>query len=508
MNAEQIREGLQKLLELDSLEKFNEKEALQILQNLIDYSNALNVTTGTKKAIALTEGIIPLQKIPNELFVYHYFMGIAWGDLRKAKHKTAEDWYWEHEELENEVTHYRLALIHFKDEERYIGRYLQICTNLGGSFDSMGRFISAMDMWQKALDKHSKFGMAMSSKASSAIYHASITLFDSGHQSIYFCVGCQLLKESLNYELIPEARRDYETRVSFYENNFPKAFTIMEHLYPIQYVSAEDFEYRTWAYNNTLFLHSLNDIQIPDAEYDPLLLPPMFIREEAGDFHSFFNQIKQEYISARYFLYHGIKNKSEHFSDTQAAKYDMYDLSINSLQIEHIKTAFRMAYSIFDKVAFFINYYMKLGIPEKKVFFRTLWFSKPGILRDEFKQRQNLMFRGLYWLSKDLYYKEEENFVTSIEPEAREIANIRNHIEHKSFRVIFDDAIHDLKFIPKPLQDNLSFSIGETDFHSKTMKVLKMAREAIMYLSFGIHHEERLKNRPDGFIPSIEMPQK
>ena len=118
------------------------------------------------------------------------------------------------------------------------------------------------------------------------------------------------------------------------------------------------------------------------------------------------------------------------------------------------------------------------------------------------------MFRGLYWLSKDLYYNSNEEFVLSIEPEVRELANIRNHIEHKSFRLVLDKFIKNLNFIPDPLQDNLSFSIGECDFYRKTLKVLKMAREAIMYLSFGINYEEGIKDKPDGLIGTIELPQK
>lgn len=510
MNKQRILEKLNKLLEINSLEQYSEQEALNVLQDLIEHSYALGITTGTQKAIDLSETINILEKFSNDLFLYHYFMGIAWGDLKKKKHKTPQNWYWEQIELENEVTNYRLALIHFKEETHDVSRYLQICANLGNSFDNMGRFISAMEAWKKALDKHEKFGMAMALRGNSSIYHGYVTLFDGGHKSIYIVKGCQFLKESLQYALEQDARCDYEKKIKYYEENYPQVFTINSHLNPVQYSSEADEAYRNWAYTNTLFLNPLNDIEIPDAQYDPLLLPTMIIGrdEAAGYYHSFFNQIKQEYISARYFLYEGITSKLDHFSDEGAVKYDMYDYSLNSLQVENVKSAYRMAYSIFDKISFFLNYYMKLDIPEKSVKFRTLWFDKNKNLRTEFEQRQNLMFRGLYWLSKDLYYNKDENFVSSIEPDAQELANIRNHIEHKSFRIIHERFIKDLHIIPEPLKDNLSFSIGEKHFHRKTIKVLKMAREAIMYLSYGVNHEERIKDRPGGFIPGIELQQK
>jgi GH35 family endo-1,4-beta-xylanase len=43
------------------------------------------------------------------------------------------------------------------------------------------------------------------------------------------------------------------------------------------------------------------------------------------------------------------------------------------LAVEKIKAAYRIAYSLFDKIGFFINAYMELGIPERQVTFRTLW---------------------------------------------------------------------------------------------------------------------------------------
>ncbi|MBX7047308.1 MAG: hypothetical protein K1X86_15870 [Ignavibacteria bacterium] len=507
MDNEPVLNELQKLLEINSLEQYSEQEALNILQNLIEYSNELNTIIGTEKAINLSKTIQPTQKFTNQLFLFYYFIGIAWGDLKQVKHMTLQSWDWEHPELANEVINFRTALLYFKEEPHTISRYLQICTNLANSLDYVGRFIPSMELWKICLRIYNKFGMAMASKGNSLIYHANNTLFDEGHRTIFIINGCKFLKQSLQYEIEPNAKEAYSNIIRYYEKKCPEIFSMDTNgLNEMKYDSEDEIEYRKWAFLNTLFLHPLNDIETPHAEYDPLLLPTMTIKiDEAGSFHSFFNEIKQEYISARYLFYEGTIAKSKHFSDKDVAKYDMYDFSKNSLHTEKVKSAYKIAYAIFDKVSFFINYYMKLNIPEKSVNFRTIWFEKNGNLRVEFEKRQNLMFRALYWLSKDLFYKKDENFTSALEPDARELANIRNHIEHKSFRVFSDRVVKDLSLIPDPLQDNLSFSIGETHFHSKTLKILKMAREAIMYLSLGINHEERSKERPKGFVPSIEV---
>ncbi|MBW1999919.1 MAG: hypothetical protein JRJ29_18405, partial [Deltaproteobacteria bacterium] len=98
---------------------------------------------------------------------------------------------------------------------------------------------------------------------------------------------------------------------------------------------------------------------------------------------------------------------------------------------EKMKASFRMAYSLFDKIAFFLNHYLRLSIPERNVSLRTIWYksqNRKGGLRDEFTQRQNWPLRGLFWLSKDLY-EDKPGFKESIEPDAQELHEIRNHLE-------------------------------------------------------------------------------
>ncbi|MCB9422966.1 MAG: hypothetical protein H6667_24410 [Ardenticatenaceae bacterium] len=92
-----------------------------------------------------------------------------------------------------------------------------------------------------------------------------------------------------------------------------------------------------------------------------------------------------------------------------------------------------MTYSLFDKISYFLNAYLALKIPETRVNFRTIWYTNQQRnkgLKSEFKDRQNWPLRGLFWLSKDLY-EDKEGFKNSTEPDAHNLADIRNHLEHK-----------------------------------------------------------------------------
>ncbi len=71
----------------------------------------------------------------------------------------------------------------------------------------------------------------------------------------------------------------------------------------------------------------------------------------------FFNQMKQEYASARWLLYEGLQEDRVHFSDHDVRLCNTLDYSCHSLTVEKTKIAFRMAYSLFDKIAFFLNGY-------------------------------------------------------------------------------------------------------------------------------------------------------
>ena len=149
-------------------------------------------------------------------------------------------------------------------------------------------------------------------------------------------------------------------------------------------------------------------------------------------------QMKQEFLSARFMLYQGLQNYgASHFSDETMQHVNTLDYPINGFFVEMIKTAFKTSYSILDKVGTFINEYFKLDINERNLSFRNVWYApykknRPKTLRECFDGRQNLPLRGLYWLSKDLM-----NSPTTADPpeeylelEAEAILKLRNRLEH------------------------------------------------------------------------------
>jgi ATP synthase F1 epsilon subunit len=162
-----------------------------------------------------------------------------------------------------------------------------------------------------------------------------------------------------------------------------------------------------------LFLNPLNDLgELLIAAHDPLSPVSIVMPLGKGPYlFSYFNSLKQEFVSARFLLYQGLRRHGRHFSDRGVKLSDTLDDSVRGLGMEKVKAAFRVAYSLLDKVAFFLNDYFTLRIRHQDVSFRDLWYEpkKKGaakdatrVLRSQFVDAENLPLRGLFWISKDL----------------------------------------------------------------------------------------------------------
>jgi hypothetical protein len=255
--------------------------------------------------------------------------------------------------------------------------------------------------------------------------------------------------------------------------------------------SKAEQEYRKWALYQRLFLNPLNDLGNHSIAANDVLSLPTFALEigETPWPTGFFNQMKQEFVSGRWLLHDGITSHGPHYSDRGVYIHDTLDYTSQALAVEKIKAAFRIGYSILDKIAFFLNQYAQLGIAQDRVYFKSIWYDpKTREVRRELATSRNWAFRGLYWLSKDLF---DPDFQDIMEPEAQELYKIRNRIEHSYFKV------HEM-LVPSKTgtlldtwTDTLAYSVQREQFQENALHVFRLARAGLIYLSLGMHEEER-----------------
>ena len=125
---------------------------------------------------------------------------------------------------------------------------------------------------------------------------------------------------------------------------------------------------------------------------------------------------------------------------------------------------------------------------------RAVWYEDGGskqkkrVLRQTFEQSENWPLRGLFWLSKDLF---DENVRAVTEPDAQELNAIRNHLEHRYFKV------HEIIVPQRPpnappdiFYDRPAYSVQRERFEEKAVRLLKLARAALIYLPLAMHREE------------------
>lgn len=442
-----------------------------------------------------------------------YSCANAWSHLHVLEYQENQETIVNHPALLNELYFLRAAIQHEGFTAITADRRAKIHCNLGNALSACGRWIEALAEWRKALMEQPILGMALGNLGIGLARYGG-ALYDSGHTYWFFIHARRYLESAIEgglgrdgattdeaiqafkwYEVKLAAEVDHEDDARLFEHGLGK--------------TKAERAYRQWCLDNQLFLNPMNDLgALPVASYDALRLPD-HDAQVGITFLAFFNQMKQEYAYARHCLFQGVHARSIHYADREVALTFNCDYALYTMGLEQIKTAFRNAYSLLDKVAYFINGYWHLGIPERNVSFRTLWFeprrkggpTQEWVVRPEFKVTRNLPLRGLYWLSQDIYSEVLRNVAR---PDAKALDDLRNHLEHKHAKVV--DAFHWIAGPSERYADQLAFVIEREDLVAKTFLIMRSCRAALVYLCLAMHHEEsQSKSEGRGIVVALPV---
>jgi hypothetical protein len=509
------------LLSRDNLDGFSDDRALRLIGIFVDLASDLRKMEGLEHAITLSEQVQLRELAEDQLATSHYFLGNAWSGLRTIAGRHQADW--EQPELEHEVFHFRMALRGVGARGLANRRVCQILTNLGNAMSHIGRPVEAIEYWTRAVERCSRFYMALGNRGY-GLSHYAASIHDIGHTNLML----KFAHADLASALSPKARRFLEGRA---HEKLEKVKADIEGYLTAEYLQAApeveslslgdsevEKSYRRWCLENRLFVNPLNDLgPYPIAAADALMLPPIVTNHEEGPSGSsilgLYNHLKQEFASARYLYYEGIQPQHTHFSDKDVYLYDTLDFPSYSLAAEKTKIAFRVAYSILDKVAFFLNHYLGLGVLDDKVYFKTIWYKnqkKAKGLAPIFQEVQNWPLHGLFWVSKDIF-ENKPGFKEALEPDAQELSDTRHALEHRYFKLHefwwpgpHDDYGGVASQAIAALKDSLAVSRYRWDFEAKALRVLKLVRASLIYLCLAVHWEEERRSKERG--PEQEFP--
>lgn len=474
-------------------------DILNILATKFEEFGALNDIKLLKDAVTLSSKVDLIKFNNEQKSRFHYFVANAWSYILNIKHNNPEGIPIDSKEYEKQIFHLRTALTFVDDFDN--PNICEILTNLGCAFSHVGRYVEAQEYFNRALFINRDFGMALGNKGY-GLYKYAREVYDDIHQFLFLQYARKNLLDSLSKkDIYDEAKMGFKDLAKHIESQYDIDLLNDYKQYPnsLKELSESECIYREWCVSNILFLNPLNDIIQQDVvAYDFTHTPTMILKKtEKPIFQSIYNQVKQEYVSARFLFYEGIHPSTKHYSDNGVKLYRLFDFPIYSLEVEKVKIAFRISYSIFDKIAYLLNIYLNLNIDKHRVSFRSIWHEKGNRnkpLNKEIFKKENRALQGLYWLSKDL----DEGNDSPIEPNAKEIAIIRNYIEHKSFKVV-ECENYSYSELPE------TYEIEQDDFYEKTMYLLKLVRSALLYLSSAIYEEEAIKEPLNGLSMPIEM---
>lgn len=500
-----------------SIAKLGSDAALDHIATLIDTSLDARFRRGVERALYLLDELTNRELTVRQGALIEYFRANAWG----AKEELAGErgsWNWEHTEREHQILALSRAAAHPGFGELDTVRCCQILTNRANLLNTMGRFVDAIEGWDKALQINPRFSMALANRGLGLKHYAGM-LEDDRERAILLLHAHDGLAAALAPDAIYEGEGQTDLRQRFAATAAEYAAAAdLDRIRALQDIDGTDLgrskteqAYRRWCLDRRLFLNPLNDLgAFALAAIDDLVLPTIMesLDDRPGAFTpppviGFFNQMKQEYVSARFMLYEGLNSTKLHFSDRGVRLFDTLDYPAHSFATERVRTAYRIAYSLLDKVAFLVDHFWKLGKIPDRINFRNVWMveGKPRLL-DRFKAYPNWPLRGLYWLSKELF---DEELRRATAADARELHDIRNALEHK-YPQVHEGWAWDL-MLTSPASNGLSLSIDSDLLEAKALRVMKIARAALIHLALAIGVEERNKAAaaPDRLIGSMPL---
>lgn len=511
-----MSESLDRLRER-SIGKLGDDDALEHIATLIDASAEASFGRGADRAIHLLDELAKRELSARNGAVVEYFRANAWF-IKEEVAGDRSSWTWEHPEREQQVLALARAAAHPGFAELEPIRRCQILTNRANQLKTMGRFVDAIEGWDEAIAIIPRFAMAQGNRGYGLNTYGGLLGDDRTHAMLLLHAYDGMVSAS--------------TRGAVYDANYPKAVRdgfaaagkryravidlpalrdYLDHDGPPLGRSKAERAYRRWCLKARLFLNPLNDVgAIPLAAFDDLVLPPIRESRESRTgpatpppLIAFFNQMKQEYVSARFMLFEGAHDTALHFSDRRVQLFDTLDYPIHALATERIRTAYRVAYSLLDKVAFLVDHYWQLGKTADRINFKNVWMAegKPRLL-NRFESYANWPLRGLYWLSKELF---DEELKQTTAPDSRQLHDIRNALEHKFLQVHLGWAWPLVQ--AAPASAGLALSIDSDLLEAKALRVLKMARSALIQVVLAIGVEERARNEdtPPGIVASMSL---
>lgn len=270
---------------------------------------------------------------------------------------------------------------------------VQALTNLGNSFDNLGREHEAYRCWSEATRLDPSFGMAHGNVGVALAHVAG--LLNQHAPTARLNAALALDKALADRERVlhiggPVALERFEKTRAELPSKVSPAEPAVEAPWADPYLE--------WCRRNELFLHLSPSCQREDdGDLDPLYISRFSSgldpadEERAKNVFDAFNATKQDYLAARYSTWLAIDPASPiHAHSTavsaRATFLDTLEYGRWGVRTGMATSAFAAATNVLDKIANFVHLYFGTARRHTDVYFRSIWYprSKQGKMDQEF----------------------------------------------------------------------------------------------------------------------------
>lgn len=473
-----------------------EAEITKTTKMLQGYGSDVDAVLAGKKGIDSLETIISVvSKLLGDgnlnLFdkmLANYLLGESYNALIK-KTCSAQEAQFNNPIVWKAIFFYRMALLYVKDifENKKKALFVTAKLHQYNALIQLGNVYSHMGRFQDGIECYKAAGLLYSNDYRWK-FHFGFMLFNT-HS--YYERSVERFVISFMKDLLRDClgKKEY-SQSAYYVYSIIKDWRSpdLNNDRPTNYEATEEGDYNHWVNQNVLRLNAYNDINFTstlcqedslyfDGVYSPKTEPDSWRR-----LFQLLNEVKQEYVSARYMLYSYFKKSgSSHVSDKNVRLADVYDRSNYSFHLELAKSAFRSLYSILDKIAFALNDYLDLDMNPERVNFNNVWYenSKSYKIKEEILKYKSLYsLAGLLFIRNDIYGG-AENYLQA--EETILLKKVRNAIEHRAIIIVDDGMLED---------DGSVLNISRMEFESVSINLIKTVRQAIFCFVNAINHIE------------------
>jgi tetratricopeptide (TPR) repeat protein len=346
----------------------------------------------------------------------------------------------------------------------------------GNCLSGMGRFYEAIRLYENALEIEPNNSVAIANLALSFRQVALIADDIDVLREASDVFGKALLRN----ELDNIGGLGTQERISRLKSEIDKAL-LRSAAGPLANVHVESHSYRGFCKRAQLLLNFC--FHSEDCHHNPSDTLSLAVAEVIDENRLIkwvraFNEMKQQFAVARLLLFESIVDPSKSAESDDLTFYlDLSDHSVYGVRSGKLKIAYEAAFNIFDKLAFFLNDYLQLGIRERDINFRGIWKDTNKKIRPELLKHSSDYLRALYELSKELPSLAHFGMFT----------DVRNMLTHRYF------VLHTQSGDWRIGADGDEYHAGYKEFSTLTLQILGLAKAALVYLIAFVRSTESQK---------------